>query len=154
MTVKKVRIIGDSINLPTQAVKSAAGLDLIAATADFNYETRSWVYGTGIKVEVPEGFFLDVRPRSSIRDDGPWMLANGCGVIDPGYQGEIMLTYRCVDTDWDAASDPPYYVGDRCGQILLIPCLGIKWEHVDEFTEKTPRGEGGHGSTGKKRSKK
>lgn len=154
MTTKKLRVIGNSINLPAPAVKGAAGLDLVAASAYFDYETRSWVYGTGIKVEVPEGFFLDVRPRSSIRDGGPWMLSNGCGVIDPGYQGEIILTYRCVDADWDAASDPPYSIGDRCGQILLVPCVGIKWEQVKEFTEKTARGEGGHGSTGKKRSKK
>jgi dUTP pyrophosphatase len=154
MTTKKVRIIGNEDNIPTQAVQGAAGLDVVAKSAYYNYETRSWTYSTGVKVEIPEGYFLDVRARSSIKNSGPWVLANGCGVVDPGYQGEIMLTYRCVDTDWDAASDPPYAEGDRCGQILLVPHVTIKWDHVEEFTEKTPRGEGGHGSTGKKRSKK
>ena len=150
MTIKKVRIIAEDKKLiPAQGSQGAAGYDLVATGLDYDPVSRCWIYNTGVKIEIPRGYFGDLRARSSIYKKGPWMLANGSGVIDSDYQGEIKAIFKCVSDDWDW-SDPPYEKGDRIAQIILVPYTNIEWEKVNDFQRATERGNGGFGSTGQK----
>lgn len=148
MPIKKLQIKKISKNsTPIVAIKGSVGHDCKATSMEFDPVQRSWVYGLGFALAVPKGYFVDVRARSSIYKRGPWVLANGCGVVDPDYQGEIKAVFKCVDSEWDCLSEPPYEIGDRVAQILLLPCNYIEFEEVKEFNEKTIRGENGFGST-------
>jgi dUTP pyrophosphatase len=96
---------------------------------------------TGIAIEIPEGYVGLVYPRSSVSKSS-MLLANGVGVIDSGYRGEIMLKYRHL-----GGRNEIYTTGDRVGQLMIIKRPEIELVVVDELSD-TDRGEGGFGSTG------
>lgn len=126
--------------MPTKAHKHDAGWDLYATTVDYR-DNSQIVYGTGIKVSIPEGYVGKIYPRSSIRDKG-LTLSNSVGIIDAGYIGEVMVTFR----QWGATSI--YNTGDRIAQLVVEKIPDVEFVEVEEL-EETTRGEKGHGSTGK-----
>jgi hypothetical protein len=91
--------------------------------------------------EIPKDYVGLVFPRSSIRKYD-LELTNSVGVIDSGYRGEIQLTFNKVNSKTTI-----YNVGDRIGQIMIIPYPKINFVESDELTI-TERGEGGFGSSG------
>ena len=100
-------------------------------------------FGTGIALDMGGGSLCGmVVPRSGLGSRG-LVLANGTGIIDPDYHGEIIVKLRNV-------SDAPINVSgfDRIAQILFVPVFFPDWEVVDEFTRSTERGVAGFGSTG------
>lgn len=119
-----------------------AGLDLTATSVTF--EHGCWVYGTGLAMEIPKGYVGLVFPRSSNRKTEAY-LTNSVGVIDSGYRGEIMFSFKNRDRRVD---EQPYKVGDRLGQIIIMPYPQVEFEEVEDL-EESNRGEDGHGSTGK-----
>nr|UVX61736.1 MAG: dUTPase [Bacteriophage sp.] len=119
-----------------------AGLDLTAISVKF--EHGCWVYGTGLAMEIPKGYVGLLFPRSSNRKTEAY-LTNSVGVIDSGYRGEIMFSFKNRDRRVD---EQPYKVGDRLGQIIIIPYPQVEFEEVESL-EESNRGEDGHGSTGK-----
>lgn len=138
--VVKIKL-SDGAVMPKYAKPGDAGMDIVAISEkitnekDFEYIE----YGTGINLEIPEGYFLDIRPRSSISETGLF-LANAPGTIDSGYRGELKCRFRWIpDTK-------KYNVGDRIAQIILLPYPKIEWEEVNEL-KATERGDGGFGST-------
>ncbi len=68
-------------------------------------------------------------------------LTNCVGVVDSGYRGEIMMKFKMTD------NRTMYNVGDRVGQLVIMPYPEVEFEEVDELSE-TSRGSGGYGSTG------
>jgi len=135
--IKKIR---EGAIVPTYAKKGDAAVDLHAAhTEKDKYE--NCVYFTGLSVEIPLGFVGLLFPRSSVSKTS-LALANSVGVIDSGYRGEIILKYRQTG---DAS--PIYRVGDRVGQLMIIPHPKVEFIEVDELST-TERGKGGFGSTG------
>jgi len=70
------------------------------------------------------------------------ILCNSVGVIDSGYRGEIELRFRYIKNTTE------YNIGDKVGQLVIIPYPKIEFEEVEELTE-TERGTNGFGSTGK-----
>lgn len=138
----KVKIkLSEGAVMPKYAKPGDAGMDLTAISEkiiikeDFGYIE----YGTGISLEIPEGYFLDIRPRSSISETGLF-LANAPGTIDSQFRGELKCRFKWIpDTK-------KYKVGDRVAQIILLPYPKIEWEEVNEL-QPTERGEGGFGST-------
>ena len=70
-------------------------------------------------------------------------MANHVGVIDSGYRGEIIFKFRVTNDDWQDIYD----VGDRIGQLIIVPYPRIDFEEVDKLIP-TERGKGGYGSTG------
>ena len=101
--------------------------------------------GTGISLEIPEGYVGLLVLRSSISKLG-WMLSNSVGIIDSDFRGEIMFSFtRLYNSEriWT-----PYSEGSRIGQIVLVKHYSDDIEEVQELNE-TVRGEGGFGSTGK-----
>jgi dUTP pyrophosphatase len=141
----KVRIkkISKTAVIPSYAKDGDAGMDLIATSIKF--DDTQITYGTGLAIEIPNGFVGLVFPRSSIRKTN-LSLSNSVGVIDSGYRGEIQATFNQKSLSKDGSF--VYGVGDRIAQIMIIPYPPIEFDEVDELSD-TERGEGGFGSTGK-----
>ena len=131
-----IKKLHSSAQIPAYAKEGDAGLDLVAVEA---FEDTDWItYRTGLAVEIPKGFVGLLFPRSSVYKKNQ-RLANSVGVIDSGYRGEIMMKYT--------RSQNQYSVGERVGQLLILPYPEIEFNEVPELGESS-RGTGGFGSTG------
>jgi dUTP pyrophosphatase len=128
---------------PKQGSKAAAGFDLTATSKKWNREFSVWEYGTGIAVEIPEGYAGFLFPRSSIYKTG-FSLTNSVGLIDRDFRGEIMAKFA----DTYLGDVEGYDIGDRIGQLVIMPVPEVEYVEVEELSE-TERGAGGYGSTGK-----
>ncbi len=96
-------------------------------------------YGTGLALEIPHGYVGLVFPRSSVSSTGA-IMCNSVGVIDSGYRGEVKVRYK--------SENAPYKVGERVGQLMILPLPDIEFEESADLAD-SPRGAGGFGSTGK-----
>lgn len=148
MEIKIKRLVKDAV-IPAYAHDTDAGLDLVAVNYDYKENTDCHVYGTGIAVEIPEGYVGLLFPRSSNRKTNAYMC-NHVGVIDAGYRGEIMVSFKNRDYDKEAIPQlfKPYEVGNKVAQLIIIPYPKVQFIEVDELSD-SDRGEQGHGSTGK-----
>lgn len=136
LKVRFKKLYGDSVT-PSYAKDGDAGLDLTATHMTFDENFIE--YGTGIAVEIPEGYVGLVFPRSSVSKKENFYLKNSVGVIDSGYRGEIKMRFN--------DSDEHYQPGEKIGQLIILPYPTIYLEEVEELSS-TERGEGGFGSTG------
>ena len=167
LKVKFKKLHPDAVT-PSYAKDGDAGLDLTSVSK--TYKDSFIEYGTGITVEIPYGYVGLVFPRSSITKTASGVsLKNSVGIIDSGYRGEIMLRFE-IPTEksvWDGESEFVTWkdgetgplsnrennllktpsIGERIGQLMIIPYPTIYLEEVDELSS-TDRGEGGFGSTG------
>lgn len=131
--------------LPSSGSAFAAGYDLYACIDESvviaPHTTRK--IGTGISVEIPEGYFGAVFARSGLAAKNGLRPANCVGVCDSDYRGEYIVA---LHND----SEIPYTVkpGDRIAQLVVLPYLTCDFEEVEELSD-TARGAGGFGSTGK-----
>lgn len=130
---------------PKYGKKGDAGMDLTASKMVKNSLFTVW-YNTDIAVEIPEGHFGMLVPRSSISNDGALTLANDIGIIDAGYRGGIQVRFNRTVRGF--FSRKKYNVGDRIAQLIIVP---FKSAELDKqiYLSETERGTGGHGSTGK-----
>jgi dUTP pyrophosphatase len=142
MEVKITKLVEGAI-IPKYAKIGDAGLDL-TATSKWYDDDNNVCYGTGIAMEIPKGYVGLVFPRSSNAKQD-LILSNSVGVIDSGYRGEITFKFKLVE-DRHLAKD--YNVGDRVGQIIILPYPIIDFIKVEQLSE-TERGNGGYGSSGK-----
>lgn len=116
-------------------------MDLTAISKSQEYDIMT--FGTGLSIEIPDGYVGLIFPRSSIfRTD--LMLSNSVGVIDSKFRGEIMFKFKINPVNSSAFYD----IGDRVGQLIIIPYPQIEFEETEELSS-SDRGEGGFGSTGK-----
>lgn len=155
----RTKIIDKSIFTPLlrYAKQGDAGIDLTATSKRYDSDGNI-VYGTNRAFEIPEGYVGLLFPRSS-NSKKDLRLTNSVGVLDSGYRGEILFKFR---NDNFASMNPmlkndlingqigfsnEYEIGDRIGQLIIIPYPTIEFEEVDELSE-TERGAGGYGSTG------
>lgn len=127
--------------IPSYAKPGDAGMDLVS-TSVYHDADGNTVYGTGIAMEIPEGYVGLIFPRSSNAKKDLY-LTNHVGVIDSGYRGEIMFKFRPTVKYFMRE----YVVGERVGQIIIVPYPQIQFTEVDNLTS-TERGENGFGSTG------
>lgn len=130
---------------PVRAHSTDAGYDLVAThiTTEINECGQLiLVYHTGLAIEIPEGYFGMLAPRSSIFKKS-LTLTNSIGVIDSGYRGEIMGKFK-VTTDVIPAV---YKEGEKFAQLLIIPIADTTFTEASELSI-SDRGEGGYGSTG------
>ncbi len=138
-----IKRLHDSARIPKKATPGSAAFDLYATSVTPSEEQQYYgymEYGTGIGVEIPEGYVGLVYPRSSISKTG-LILANGVGVIDSDFRGEIKLRFKYI------RDSILYHVGDKIGQIMFVKLPNVEFEEVDEL-ESTDRGDGAFGSTG------
>ena len=144
MVVKIKKLVENAV-IPKYSKPGDAGLDLTAVSKTID-ENSNIVYGTGLAVEIPEGFVGLLFPRSS-NSKMDLILTNSVGVIDSGYRGEIELRYKLVGNGSTPSIVGTYNIGDRVGQLVIIPYPSIEFEEVTELST-TERNTGGYGSTG------
>lgn len=141
----KIKKLHPNAVIPTYAKAGDAGMDLTAISKGYDSEDNV-VYGTGLAFEIPEGYVGLVFPRSSCSKKR-LVMANSVGVIDSGYRGEVTLKFKPTKTGANPLKDH-YLIGERVGQIIIMPYPMIEFEEVEELS-KTERGDNGYGSTGK-----
>lgn len=141
----KIKKLDSNAIIPKYANDQDAGLDLTAVSKNFDH-LGNIVYGTGLAIEIPEGNVGFIFPRSSISKTKQ-RLSNSVGVIDSGYRGEILLKFKPTMMYPGNEDTVQYSIGDRIGQLIIIPYPKIEFEEVDELND-TDRGNNGFGSTG------
>jgi dUTP pyrophosphatase len=155
MQVKVKKLHPDAV-IPRYSKAGDAGMDMTAVSAIIMSDGSYIEYGTGISIEVPEGYVGLLFARSSISKTS-LILANHVGVLDSGYRGEIKFRFKDTqmkksmgsDNVWKYyASESAYEVGNRIGQLIILPYPQIEMVEVDELSDSY-RGAGGFGSTGK-----
>lgn len=132
--------------LPVKAHPTDAGYDLVCTRITQELDEAGkllLVYHTDVAVELPVGTVGLLFMRGSVTKYSI-TLANAVGVIDEPYRGELMMKYK-VTTD---ALPRIYQVGDRVGQLVIVPYYNLEPEFVDELSS-SDRGEEGFGSTNK-----
>ena len=142
-----VKVINRSSNpLPAYATEFAAGLD-VRANNDQPIVLKPLgraMVPTGLFLEIPAGFEVQVRPRSGLAAKKGVTVLNAPGTIDADYRGEVCVILVNL-------SDAEFVVerGERIAQLVLARHETIEWESVDALAE-SGRGSGGFGSTGVK----
>lgn len=135
----KIKKLHHEAVIPAYAKDGDAGMDLTCVSVD---QTQMYVeYGTGLALEIPQGYCGLLFPRSSVSKTGQ-VLCNSVGLVDSGYRGELRLRYYAQN------NDTLYTVGDKVGQLLILPYPSIELEEAKELSS-SERAEGGFGSTGK-----
>ena len=151
MEVKIKKLYEDSI-LPTKAHATDAGYDLYAHSKSYDNDGNV-VYGSGVAMEIPQGYVGLVFPRSS-NAKKDLILSNSVGVIDSGYRGEISFKFKPSsviekpDLAYIPESIAKYEIGERIGQIIIMSYPEIEFIEVDKLSD-SERGIGGYGSSGK-----
>jgi dUTP pyrophosphatase len=141
----KVKIINDSSNpLPAYETPSSAGMDVRArldSPVTLQPLQRALI-PTGLRIQLPQGYECQVRPRSGLALKHGISLVNTPGTVDADYRGEIGIIVINL-------SDQPYTItdGERIAQLVIKEYVHVTWEQVDRIDE-TERGEGGFGHTG------
>lgn len=142
----KVRIVNRSRNaLPLYQTPLSAGMDV---RADLEQNVTLAPLGramipTGLYVELPEGYEMQVRPRSGLAAKHGITVLNSPGTIDADYRGEIRIIL--VNLSGEAFTIEP---GERIAQLVVARHEQVEWEPVEELGT-TERGAGGFGSTGR-----
>lgn len=171
METIKIKLLNERAVMPTKAHNSDAGYDLTATSMDYD-DHGNVVYGTGVAVEIPEGYVGLVFPRSSSANTC-LILSNCVGVIDAGYRGEITckftskhkMTYYA--SFWERLkffftlkntigqvytlhhNDASIYeVGDRIAQLVIVKLPDVALVQSPDLSD-SERGKGGYGSSGK-----
>ncbi|GAB2615887.1 dUTP diphosphatase [Belliella aquatica] len=142
----KVKVINNSKHpLPEYQTPQSAGLDL-RANIDEPITLGSLerkLIGTGLFIELPEGFEAQIRPRSGLAFKYGLTVLNSPGTVDADYRGEIKVLLVNLSTEPFTIED-----GERIAQMIVAKHEQISWDLAESLSD-TERGAGGYGSTGK-----
>lgn len=156
MKLKVKKLHPDAV-VPEYKTAGASGFDLVALEDTEIYPGQTLMVKTGIAVEVPEGYELQVRPRSGTSLKTPLRVANSPGTVDSDYRGECCVimtnTQLALEKNHPLAhtiANGPQQIkkGERIAQGVICPVMRVEFELVEELSDST-RGAGGFGSTGK-----
>lgn len=143
----KIKVVNtDCQPLPAYATSQSAGMDLranIESPITLHPMERTLV-PTGIRIELPEGYEAQVRPRSGLALKHGITVLNTPGTIDSDYRGELKVLLVNLSND-----DFVVNAGERVAQMVIARHETATWEEV-EVLDETERGEGGYGHTGVK----
>lgn len=153
MTIEKVVVkvlklphYDQSFALPGYETAGAAGADVracLSAALVIKAGERVLV-PTGLAMEIPQGYEIQVRPRSGLSLKTSLMVVNAPGTIDSDYRGEVKIILGNL-----GSKDEVINHGDRVAQLVLAPVTQAQYL-VENMLSETVRGAGGFGSTGKK----
>ena len=143
----KVKVINRSrFDLPRYATPLSAGMD-VRANIDEAVTLRPLeraMIPTGLSIELPEGYEMQIRPRSGLAAKHGITVLNSPGTIDADYRGEIRVILVNLSNE-----EFRIEAGERIAQMVVARHEQVEWELAEELAE-SERGEGGFGSTGKK----
>ena len=142
MLALKVKLLRPGAQLPTRGTPGASGLDLYACLdAALELSPDVTLIPTGIAVEVPHGYEVQVRPRSGLARRGVTVIL---GTVDSDYRGEVFVNMHTV------GSLQSYRIqnGDRIAQLVVARVEMLSAVEVEALSDST-RGDGGYGSTGR-----
>lgn len=141
--VLKFKRLSPEAELPKYETKGAAGMDVKALKAFKIWKDDFTVIETGLSMEIPPGYEVQVRSRSGLAAKHGLAVLNSPGTIDSDYRGEVkVILYNHGPHTYEGKA------GERIAQLVLAPVAQGRLEVVEELTDTT-RGEGGFGSTGK-----
>lgn len=141
----KIKKLRENAKIPTRGSEYAAGYDLYACideTVTILPHTTGKI-GTGLSIAVPRGYFGAIFARSGLAAKEGIRPANCVGVADSDYRGEYIVALH-NDTEEVRKIEPQ----ERIAQLVVMPFLTVEFEEAEEL-DKTERGSGGFGSTGK-----
>jgi len=133
---------GQDLALPAYATEGAAGMDVLAAEDVTLAPGQRHAVATGLALAIPQGYEIQVRPRSGLALKHGITVPNTPGTIDSDYRGELKVILINHGAEQFAIAR-----GDRVAQLVLAPVTQAAWEEV-EALDATERGAGGFGSTG------
>ena len=138
---------GEGLPLPAYETEGAAGMDLRAAVPEGAPVTLQpgarQMIPTGLSMAIPEGYEVQVRPRSGLAAKHGLTCLNSPGTVDSDYRGELKVILINLGAE-------PFAIrrGERIAQMVVAPVTRGRFQEVDVLPE-TARGEGGFGSTGR-----
>lgn len=133
---------GEGLDLPVYATAGAAGMDVVSAEDVTIAPGMRHAVATGLAMAIPEGYEIQVRPRSGLALKHGITVPNTPGTIDSDYRGELKVILIN-----HGGADFAIRRGDRVAQLVLAPVTRASWREVETLDE-TARGTGGFGSTG------
>lgn len=133
---------GAGLPLPEYATSGAAGMDICAAESMTLRVGRRHAVATGFAFAIPDGYEVQVRPRSGLALKNGITCLNTPGTIDCDYRGEVKVILANLGED-----DFMINKGDRIAQLVVAPVTKAAMVEVESIDETT-RGTGGFGSTG------
>ena len=133
-----------NFDLPEYATQGSSGVDLRSSEDYIIKPFERALVATGIRLAIPAGYEVQVRPRSGLALKHGIIIPNAPGTIDSDYRGEVKVILMNLGRE-----DFMIKAGDRIAQLILAPVAKISWKECAEL-EETARGAGGFGSTGAK----
>ncbi|UCG84645.1 MAG: dUTP diphosphatase [Dehalococcoidia bacterium] len=140
----KIKKLHPKAIIPGRATPGSTGFDLFACIdgeGAVALAAQPRLIGTGVAIEVPAGYDVQIRPRSGLSSRGVGVTF---GTVDSDYRGEVMVTMYLFSPDISFEVKH----GDRIAQMVIGKVTDLPVIEVDEMTS-TERGRGGHGSTGR-----
>ena len=133
---------GEGLPLPAYATAHAAGMDVVAAETVMLAPGARHAVATGFAIAIPEGYEVQVRPRSGLALQHGITCLNTPGTIDADYRGEVKVILANL-------GEAPFEVvrGERIAQLVPAPVVRDRFGEAERLDE-TERGGGGFGSTG------
>lgn len=147
----KIKKLHKDATIPKYATPGSAGFDLVTIENIIIEPGHTKLIKTGLAFEIPEGYELQVRPRSGTSLKTPLRLANSPGTVDSDYRGEICIIIENIKprgtTIENALRSYRITKGERVAQGIICPIIQGSFIEVEELNS-TQRGAGGFGSTG------
>lgn len=139
--VIKVLKTCDNAIIPSKTRMSDAGYDLTIISIYKTFSNKTKLYDTGIKLDIPNGYYVEIVPRSSISKSG-YMLSNSIGIIDQGYKGNLYVALTKIDDEM-----PDLQLPFKCCQLLIKKQIYANFCETNKELENSNRNVGGFGST-------
>ena len=142
----QIKKLSDSVTIPKYETPGSSGMDIAAHIANniiINPGEKALV-STGFSISIPEGYEVQIRPRSGLAAKKNITVLNTPGTIDADYRGEIKVILINLGNEKFIIEN-----GDRIAQMVICPVVQADLEEVKELSD-TKRGSGGFGSTGTK----
>ncbi len=140
----KIKLVSPNAVVPTYGSKCAAGMDLYSSDTYSIAPGETVLVHTGISMEIPDGYFGAIYPRSGLATKRGLRLANCVGVVDSDYRGEIMVALYNDSTETQSVE-----LRDRIAQMVIQPYERPQVFDVVNELSNTERGSGGFGHTGR-----
>lgn len=130
-------------SLPVYKTEGSAGADIYSAEDGVLAPGERRAFSTGLYFSIPEGYEVQIRPRSGLALKHGLTVLNAPGTIDSDYQGEVkIILVNLGDRNYEVKK------GDRIAQMVVNEVHQAQFELVEDFSVYTERGAGGFGSTG------